>query len=324
MNNNFNYPLPENLAKNLIFIDGIPRCGKSLFSSIISSFESMEHIQFFNLFEQVIPSIKLGGTNIGFAKSLLRLSLNELAYDLQLCRNVNFRADDQTGIDNYKEPDIYRNRLKMKEGDEVVNFIRNNEILIPFQTHDLMVNLDIVDDLCIEYKMIELYRNPIDNIYSCWAKGWGERFCRDPRAFTLNISHGEIPLPWYCAGYEERVADLNPYEKCCMIGMDLINRSVENQKNAKQPDKIMAITFEEMVQRPQGQLERISKFINKNTTKYTSDFVQAARCPRVLDPKDREQKLSVFKNNISSILFDELLELAEYYERDTYGLLSAD
>jgi hypothetical protein len=322
MKNYFNYSLPENLAKNLIFIDGISRSGKSLFSSIISSFESMEHIQFFNLLEQVIPSIKLGGTNIDFAKSLLRIALNELAYDLQLSRNVNFRPDDQTGIDNYKEPGTYRNRLKVKEGDGVVDFIRNNEILIPFQTHDLMVNIDIVDNLQIDYKMIELYRNPIDNLYSWWTRGWGERFFNDPRGFTLNISYGEIPIPWYCAGYEEQVVDLNPYEKCCMIGMDLINRSVEKQKNAKHPDKIMTITFEEMVQRPQGQLQRISKFINKNSTKYTSEFLQAARCPRVLDPKDKEQKLTIFKNNIDPKLFDELAEMAENYERDTYGLLS--
>jgi hypothetical protein len=322
MKSKFNYPLPENLAKNLIFIDGIPRCGKSLFSSIISSFESMEHIQFFNLFEQVIPSVKLGGTNIGFAKSLLRISLNELAYDLQLSRNVNFRADDQTGIDNYKEPGIYRNRLKVKEGDEVVDFIRNHEILIPFQTHDLMVNLDIVDDLQIDYKMIELYRNPIDNLYSWWTRGWGERFCKDPRAFTLLISHGEIPLPWYCAGYEEWVVDLNPYEKCCMIGMDLIRRSVEKQKNANHPERIMTIRFEEIVQRPKNQLKRISKFINKSETKFTAKFVSAARCPRVLDLQDRKRKLAIFKNNIDPKLFNELSEMAENYERDTYGLLS--
>jgi hypothetical protein len=324
MTSNNNFPLNENLARNLVFIDGLTRSGKSIFSSIISSFENMEHIQFNSLLEQIIPSIKLGGTDIGFAKALLRFSLNELAYDLQLSRNVNFRESDQSGIDNYKAPEIYRNRLKMDDGDEMVDFIRNNEILIPFQTHDLMVNLDVVDDLCIDYRIIELYRNPIDNLYSWWTRGWGERFGSDPRSFTLLISHDEIPLPWYCAGYEENVVGLNPYEKCCMIGMDLINRSVESQKNAKHPDKIMTITFEEMVQRPQGQLERISNFFNKDTTKYTSEFVQAARCPRVLDPKDREQKLSVFKNNVSSILFDELVELAEYYERDTYGLLSAD
>ena len=324
MKSNFNFPLNENLARNLVFIDGLGRSGKSIFSSIISSFENMEHIQIKYLIEQIIPSIKLGGTDIGFAKALLRFYLSELAYNLQLSRNVNFRESDQTGIDNYKEPDIYRDRLKIEDGDETVDFIRNNEILIPFQTHDLMVNLDVVDDLCIDYRIIELYRNPIDNLYSWWTRGWGERFGSDPRAFTLLISHGETPLPWYCAGYEEKVVDLNPYEKCCMIGMDLINRSVENQKNAKHPDKIMTITFEEMIQRPQRQLERISKFINKGTTKYTSEFVQAARCPRVLNPKDREQKLSVFKNNISSILFDELVGLAEYYERDTYGLLSAD
>ena len=44
MKSNFNFTLNESLARNLVFIDGLTRSGKSVFSSIISSFENMEHI----------------------------------------------------------------------------------------------------------------------------------------------------------------------------------------------------------------------------------------------------------------------------------------
>ena len=324
MNDDVRYALTENIAKNLVFIDGITRCGKSLFSSIISSFETMEHIQFVNLLEQLIPSVKLGGVDVNYAKSLLRLSLNELAYNLKLSRNVNFRKSDQTGIYNYQNPDKYINRLKLNDGEDIVDLIRKSDDHIPFQTHDLMVNLDVVEKLDIDYRMIELYRNPVDNLYSWWTRGWGERFGKDPRAFTLLISYNGEALPWYCSGYEDQVVNLNPYEKCCVIGMDLIKRSIDKHVHAKNPEKIMTVKFEEMIQRPEKQLERISSFIGEGRTQSTEKFLLEARCPRVVDPKDREDKLSVFKKNVNVKLYDELVDLSFRYENDTYGVPFGD
>ena len=315
--------IPENIAKNLIFIDGITRCGKSLFSSIISSFSDMEHIQFSisSQLEAVIASIMLECIDKNFAKAYLRMLFNELSYNIQLSRNINFRASDQTGIDNYKQPDIYHQRLTLEEGDSIVDYLRKADIGIPIQTHDMMVNIDILEEMDLSYKVIELYRNPIDNLYSWWTRGWGERHGVDPRSLASSVSYKGNSLPWHCVGYEDKVVDLNPYEKCCVIGMDLINRSVQQQKKARFPEKILTITFEEMVQRPDVQLNRIEKFIGRKMTKYTPKFVEEARCPRVLDPKDTEKKLSILKNNVDTVIFDQLINLTESYERDVYGLL---
>jgi len=309
-----------NLAKNLIFIDGITRCGKSVFSSIISSFEDMEHIQFYNLIELVIPSVKLSGVNEKFARNILRSSFNELAYNIQISRNVNFRKNDQTSIYKYKEPSIYINRLDIDEGDSVVENILNNDFHLPLQTHDLMVNLDVVDLMELDYKIIELYRNPIDNIYSWWARGFGERFASDPREFTLLIEHADKKFPWYVLGYEEKIADLNPYERCVMMGVDLIERSIKQQKYAKFPEKILTINFEDMVQNPKNQIKRLEKFLGKNKTQYTETFISEANCPRVLDYEDRKNKLQIFEDNVNSELFASLVSLTDSYEKDVYGL----
>jgi hypothetical protein len=319
--NDIEKPNYTNIAKNLVFLDGITRCGKSIFSSVISSFEDMEHIQFMNQLEMIIPAVSLDGIKREYAKNILRISLNELAYNIQLSRNINYREKDQTGIQNYKKPEIYMDRLNVDEGDNIVNLILNNDIHIPFQTHDLMVNLDVVDAMELDCKIIELYRNPIDNIYSWSTRGWGERFGRDPRSFTLLFDHDGELFPWYCSGYEQKIAVLNPHEKCVMMGVDLIKRSIDQQNNAKHSKKIMTVLFEDMVQSPSEQLKRIERFLGKNKTKYTDKFVTDARCPRVLDPKDRKNKLAVLKENVNSDLFDELVVLAESYERDAYGLL---
>jgi len=321
INNTYNLYEVENIATNLVFIDGITRCGKSIYSSIISSFDGIEHIQIMNQLEQIIPAVMLGGMTIECAKMMLRLSLNELSYNIQLSRNINFRETDQTGIANYKEPNIYWDRLKLEEGDGVIQHIRDSNTCIPFQLHDLMVNLDVVDNLGLDYKIIELYRNPIDNIHSWYVRGWGERFGYDPRSFKLLTTYEEEPFPWYCSGYEDQMINLNPYEKCVMMAIDLIKRSIKQQKNAKSPDKILTLLFEDMAEDPYTQLKKIEDFLGRKQTKYTSKFVSEARCPRVLDPKDREKKLKIFKKNVNKYLYESLVNLTESYEKDAYGLI---
>ncbi len=310
----------ENIAKNLVFVDGITRSGKSIFSSIVPSFDKVEHIQFFVELERLIPSVMLGGIKEDCARTILRLSMNELAYNIQLSRNVNFRPKDQTGILNYKEPDVYRNRLKLDDGDDIIQHIRDNDISIPFQTHDLMVNLDIVDAMDLDYKIIELYRNPIDNIYSWFTQGWGERFEGDPRSFTLPTEYKNQIFPWYCFFYKEKMIGLNPYEKCVTMVIDLIKRSINQQKKAKYPERIMTILFEDMIQEPNKQIKRIEKFLDKKKTKYTDKSVIEAKCPRIVDPIDRKRKLSFFKDNVRQELYDELVDYTYSYDRDVYGL----
>jgi hypothetical protein len=315
-----NFGLHEDIAQGLVFVDGITRCGKSIFSGVISSLEDMEHIQFTSLLEHIVPAVGLGAMDINLANSLLRLYFNELAYNLQLSRNVNFRSSDQTGIDNYKEPNIYKDRLNVREGDDIAKLLRERRILIPFQTHDLMVDLDVIEKLDINCKIIELYRNPVDNLYSWWDRGWGDRFTDDPRAFTLSILHNDSLLPWYNAGFEEQFLKFNPYEKCLYTGMSLIKESIKKHKSAKKPENILPILFEEMVQRPNPQLKRIEGFLKTKKSKFTDNFIFDANCPRKLDLKVHEHKISVFKNNVNSSLFEELIYLNEYYEKERYGI----
>jgi len=315
-----NTKLPENIAKNLVFIDGICRCGKSAFSSIIPSFESFEHLQISNILENMVPAVMLGGVEKDSAKMMIRLELNELSYNLQLSRNVNFRKSDQTGIANYREPKIYFDRLEALEGNNVVNSIRTNANSIPFQTHNMMVNLDIVNSLDLDYKILEIYRNPIDNIYSCWARGWGERFSHDPRSFTLRTSYNESLYPWFCFGIEEKIINLNQYERCVIMFTNLLNSCIEKQKEASNPEKIITIFFEDMFKSPDYEISKIGAFLGKSITNYTAKFIEDARFPRELDLIKRKEKLSILKKNVAPEIFDLLISMAEYYESEGYGL----
>ena len=123
-----------NISFPLVFIDGITRCGKSSLSKIIPSFTQMEHINFLNQMEWLLPAYALGHVSKDYVKSHLGIYFNELTYNLLLSRNVNFRPNDQTGVENYKDPKIYYDRLKIDDGVDVIDRIRSTKNFIPFQT----------------------------------------------------------------------------------------------------------------------------------------------------------------------------------------------
>ena len=136
------YTYDENLARNLIIIDGIARCGKSMLDPIISSLERVEHVKMLYLLEHIISGMFLGSIDEMYAKALMRVSINEIVYFNRIGRNANFRPEDHSGIFNSKEPKKYYKRLFMKDGDEVVEKLRREDNYFLLRTHNILANLE--------------------------------------------------------------------------------------------------------------------------------------------------------------------------------------
>jgi hypothetical protein len=114
------YNAPKNLIKNLVFIDGLNRSGKLLLGSLVSSFKNMESLEFGENFEHFLPAMKFKHVSSNFSKSYLMSYLNQMIYNKMISRNSNFRPYDITSIPQFQSPNIYKKRLKMKEGDTVI------------------------------------------------------------------------------------------------------------------------------------------------------------------------------------------------------------
>jgi len=316
-----NFALQENIAHNILFIDGIARCGKSIFSGVIGTLQDCEHLRFTTLLEHIVPSLSFGTVDTDFAKSSMRTMFNELAYEALLSRNANFRLDDQSSVLDYCNPKLYIDRLCRQEGAGVVDELRQKTRMFPFQTHDQMVGLEFLDMLELDYKMIELYRHPVDNIYSWYTRGWGERFLDDPTSFTLSVEYDGKILPWYCAGYEAEWLGLNPMERCVRTAIDLLRKSISQHRKPKHPDRILTVTFEDLVERTDSEMIRISDFLGRETTVWTAHYLKKANCPRILDPNARIKKLEEFEAGISTALYDQILAISEDYENGVYNLV---
>jgi hypothetical protein len=315
-----NFGLQENISLPLVFIDGITRCGKSAFSGIIPSLRNMENIQFSYEIESILSALSLKSIDPEYAKSFLRIYFNERSYNLHLSRNVNFRSGDQTGIDNYPNPQIYYDRLKVPESEQIVNKCRNSINSLPFQTHDFFVNLDHLNQMELNYKMILLLRHPIDNIYSWWTRGWGHRFNSDPRGFTILLKGEDELYPWYVDGIENKMKNLNPMEKCVVTATSLLERGVKQYRECSIKEKIHLLTFEDFCENPTIELEKICLFLNTKITAHTSEYLEKARFPRQLEPADRSKKLNDFKKGMCPKIYQLLVDYSERYEKNLYDL----
>jgi hypothetical protein len=226
---------------------------------------------------------------------------------------------------NYKEPAVFFQRIaRVEKGDSIVDELRVSNNYIPFQVHEIMVNLEYFEKLDIDYYMIEIFRNPIDVAYSWWKKGWGERFGNDPRAFTLSLDLDGQRAPWYSADYLEKWLSLNQKERSILNVLRLTESAVEQYKKTTLKARIHLVSFEEFAQRPFQELEKMCSFLGTEQTEYTPHFVNLSRCPRVIDLSERDIKVKTFAGDVDKELLGKLLDMADSYEKNLYGLRKRD
>ncbi len=226
------YPL-KLLTKNFVLIDGISRTGKLLLGSLISSFNRMEHLEFGETFEHLLPAVKFKKIDLKFTKAFIHNYLNQLVYNKYISRNVNFRPNDRTGIKQSRNPKIYFERLKIDDGDKIVKIIKKEKPYIPIVTHDLSVNFDILKKLNLDFKIIEILRSPVEMVYSWYKRGLGKRFGNDQRIFTLLINKKKNIYPWYNALFVKEIKKQSECDICITLVLSLIKESIPKIKKMK-------------------------------------------------------------------------------------------
>lgn len=312
----------EDISNQLFFINGLTRSGKSVFSGIVPSFERTEHLKFFELIENVLPAIEHGAVDPNYARSLLGIVTNEMAYNTMISRKINFRPGDQTGILNTERSDVYIERLTKEEGGEVVQELRDSDRIFPFQTHQLMVHYDILEQMDLGYKMLELFRHPVDNVYSWWKRGWGERYGEDPRAFTLTLTYDGHSMPWWAVSHRDEWVERSPPERSIMDYCLLIERIVSQFHSSDNTDNVLVTTFEDSVVNPKKNVERLVDFLDTNESISTDFEIRKAGCPRKQEDlvERRKRRKSELCEEVAPELFDRLMDLSRRYEENLYEL----
>jgi hypothetical protein len=312
------------IAKNIILVDGISRTGKLLLGSLVSSFDKMEHLEFGENFEFIVPAIKLKKIELNFGNAYLNNYLNMLMYNKYLSRNVNFRPNDRTGIDKSKNPKVYYKRLKTEEGDKIIKLIKKQKHFLPIVTHDIAVNLDILKKMKMNFKIIEIIRNPVDVVYSWYKRGLGVRYGNDPRVFTLLVKKNKKIYPWYNALKEYKENEYNNCEKCVEHVLNLNKQATLNLRNNHLNKNVLITTYEDLTNNPLIELKKIAKFLGTKTNKQTIKFIRREKLSLKKNVFQSQQKfnkkVNLLKTLCSKKIFKKLMILNEKYEKNFYKI----
>ncbi len=307
----------QNFIKNLVFISGLTRSGKTMLLPIVSSMEKVEHLAMNYLMEQIPMMHILGNISDEAAVCMMRYAVDNMFYDLTIGRNLNLRFGDLTSIWKSTQPLGYLKRLFAKDGDAAIESIRRRKPFFLLQLHDALWHVDIYIKSFPDMKMIHLARHPVDMTHNWYAKGYGSDYFGNPRSATLAIRWKSKQLPYYAAGWEQEYLDMSEIDRI----IHMIKRLEDNHQKKynslpeKEGRKIKIVSFERMVTDPEPVLRDISEFLGTPLTRHTARICRRERCPRKLRREDRERRLDEIKALCSHEAFNMLISMTEEYDK---------
>jgi hypothetical protein len=125
----------NNLIQDIIIVDGIPGCGKTMASAIISSLDRVELMKFCYDIEYYCILNHYNNINLNVAQSMIKLKVDQLIYDLMMSREVNFRYSDLSSVFKTSNKLRYFKRIFQKGDQAIPDRIKKEKPILHLTTH---------------------------------------------------------------------------------------------------------------------------------------------------------------------------------------------
>ncbi len=301
------------LLQNVLFIDGITRSGKSMVAPMFRSSDVFDPLVFSYDLEYVMAGLVSNQLSKEFAKSFFIKVINERIYDSTLGRNFNFRSNEISSIDKMVFIDDLKRRLDRKDGDDVLNVIKNQNVISPFFTHDMALHYDIFLSLELEILVIEVLRSPIEITYSWISKRWGERQLSDPRSFKHTILRDGILVPWQAKDFALEWLNATVEERCALVVVDSTAKLL-NQLQVNRSAQLLPVFYEDFATQTQSEVFRIARFLKVDPYQLDLSCLVSERLPRVIDPEVVNVLQAELEEILSPTIFELLLKSQEEFQ----------
>ena len=269
------------LAEKIVFIDGLEGCGKTLFSTLVSSFDKVEKLTYSYEIEFFCTLHYLNKIDTDAVVTMVRMLTDLVTYDTMMSREVNFRPSDLSSIFRHPNTMIYLKRLFMKGDYAVPERIKKEKPIIPLTVHKLLINArPIFEALTGRLVFVEIVRHPLYMIIQQTLNN--ENLIYRARDYCVYYEYNKGELPWYTAGWEELFLNSNPVEKSIYYIQKIGDKMTESRKKLSKmyTDKILTIPFEKFVVEPMPYMEEIADAIGSKITKQTLRAMSKQKVPR--------------------------------------------
>lgn len=269
------------LAKQIVFIDGLPGCGKTLFSSLLSSFERVEKITYSYEIEHLCAIHHLKRSELDPTIAMVKMLTDLLVYDMMMSRNVNCRPSDLSSIFRHPNCWMYLKRLFQKGDMLIPDRISKEKPILSLTVHNLLsIATPIFQALENRVVFVEIVRHPLYMIIQQALNN--KRMIFNARDFTIYYDYNGKELPWYVHGWEEEFLLANPVEKAIHF-IDKVGGlmdSSRDQNNSMFPGQILTIPFEKFVINPEPFMVELEKVLGSKITQTTRRVLRKQNVPR--------------------------------------------
>ena len=327
------------LAKKILITDGLPGCGKTMLSPILSSLSKVEMYYFAFEVEFISRLFFFKKMKKNSALSLIRMLTDYKLYNSMMSREVNFRHSDLSSVTrhhNYKE---YLKRLKNVGNHTIPKLIEKKKPILHLTTHDLLNYSNIIiDALAPRLTYVELIRHPIDMVNQ-QRLNMRDHY-KNPRSIQVEFEYKNLPLPYWSSTWKKKFLKENNVNRAIYNIFNMYNDNIKNRKKLKRSlkNKYICIPFEKFTVDPMPFLKKISKSLKSKITRTTLKEMKEQKIPRknffntpqiqiykrvggslkdVADrEKDIERKIAIFKKNGATKKYLDLLKkISKDYEK---------
>jgi hypothetical protein len=278
------------LAKKVVFVDGLPGCGKTLFSALISSMDRVELLSYAYDVEHTCSLYSLGKIPMDAAKTMISLQTDLKLYNTMMGRDINFRPTDLSSVIKSCNPARYFHRLFSPGDEKIPEIIRQESPILNLSVHNLLGYSEPIfqalEGRCV---FIEVVRHPL---YMVRQQALNmSKLLESVRDFTVYYAYKNRELPYYVNGWENEYLKSNSIERSIYLIDKLTCQTEEKNKlREKYQAKIITIPFELFVKSPGPWLQKIADALETNVSDDTRRVMSEQNVPRemVADGLDLE------------------------------------
>ena len=264
---------------DVIVVDGLWGVGKTAVTSVIGAMKDVEKMKLDHVHEYVCTMHHLGKMSDDATRFMLLTYADIDQYSNLIGREVNFRPSDASGTKNTPGSTIkYLRRLFAEDGDQIVDQIQSRNIAHHVVSHQVLpVSEPLFEAFDTRLKMVHIVRHPIH-----LARYWND-YLRDSlrhREFTVSFDVRGEKVPWWAAEWAEDFIAMNTMDRALSSISHLYDLLIAQFERHRNDPRLLVISFEDVVMRPQTTFPRIADFLGRELSRKTDKILTRERIPR--------------------------------------------
>lgn len=306
------------LIDRVLFLNGLTRAGKFILGKLVACIETVEYFQYVSVLEHVPFLHAMGLVREDAAIALMRINVDEHAYNYMIGRNLNGRVSDASCVYNVPGFDEYLRRSLNPDATALLEVSRTNKVLPSFIVHETLPNIGLLYRAFPRCLVVDLQRHPIDVVSSWFVRGWGQRHASDALSFAPVLQGRKGGIPWFAKSWQDGYESASPIDRVIQsVGflMDAGEEAYANLSPAQQAAMIR-VSYEALVEETEPTVRRLSAFLDAPVRESLSAVAARERVPRRLPPESRAKKFAEIAGVASAGSLERLGGLTRRYESE--------